>query len=246
MLENVNNGTGHCGNDEMVAYVFHELDSAGTKKFEKHLAACKSCSDEVAGFMSTRRSVAEWRNESFEKLSPLAVEIPFALSTTSRKNEDAEPMGWIGNLISQVRASAALQFGGSLVAASVVLLVGYFGFVSLASTTGRPAVAENSVRPVSEIASLRKVDENTSALSAKLKAPAGQPAESPNSLGSPGPRSVRNAVASSPRRELNGQVARVVIKKNGKGAQKRPTLTADTDDDDTSLRLSELFDQIGG
>ncbi len=50
--------------NELVSFLYGELSDAEAPAFERHLNQCVSCSSELAGFKSVRRSVVAWRNES--------------------------------------------------------------------------------------------------------------------------------------------------------------------------------------
>ncbi len=51
----------HCGNaDAFVSYLYGELDDAGRRAFEAHLAACETCAGEIEGLRSVRTTLAGW------------------------------------------------------------------------------------------------------------------------------------------------------------------------------------------
>jgi hypothetical protein len=51
------------GND-LVSFLYHELDERELRGFQKHLNDCSSCSGELASFQGIRSSVAAWREQS--------------------------------------------------------------------------------------------------------------------------------------------------------------------------------------
>jgi anti-sigma factor RsiW len=46
--------------DLLVGYLYGEVDAAGRRTFETHLATCAECRDEVAGLRTTRTALAQW------------------------------------------------------------------------------------------------------------------------------------------------------------------------------------------
>jgi hypothetical protein len=49
--------------ENMVAYLYGEVDDAGKKDFEKHLSSCALCTEEMAAFGIVRQSVVGWRDD---------------------------------------------------------------------------------------------------------------------------------------------------------------------------------------
>lgn len=54
-----------CGREnDLVGFLYGELDAGEAATFQSHLRECVACSDELASFGEIRESVAFWRNES--------------------------------------------------------------------------------------------------------------------------------------------------------------------------------------
>jgi len=54
-----------CGrNDDLVAFVYQELDEQGVRDFQRHMHACVRCAAEVADFGHIRESIISWRDAS--------------------------------------------------------------------------------------------------------------------------------------------------------------------------------------
>jgi hypothetical protein len=49
--------------EQLVAYLYGESGAAEREGFERHLAACASCREELAAFRQVREAVGEWRAE---------------------------------------------------------------------------------------------------------------------------------------------------------------------------------------
>lgn len=63
-----------CGREEeLVGFLYSELDEVAAQAFRSHMAGCASCSSEVIAFRNVRQSVIDWRNESLSAQSPVVL-----------------------------------------------------------------------------------------------------------------------------------------------------------------------------
>ena len=54
-----------CGREnDLVAFLYGELDDVEQKSFKSHMHACQLCQAQTSEFRSIRESVAAWRDES--------------------------------------------------------------------------------------------------------------------------------------------------------------------------------------
>ena len=54
-----------CGREnELISFLYGELNEVEATAFQRHLKACAACNTELAGFGEVRESVVAWRNES--------------------------------------------------------------------------------------------------------------------------------------------------------------------------------------
>lgn len=49
-----------CDKEALVGYIYDELEQAQREAFERHLASCDACREEVAGLRATRAHLARW------------------------------------------------------------------------------------------------------------------------------------------------------------------------------------------
>ncbi len=63
--------------EEVVSYVYDEMNIAEKADFQTHLAECSSCVDEIAAFSSVSFSIKEWRDEEFAGLKTPQISIPY-------------------------------------------------------------------------------------------------------------------------------------------------------------------------
>lgn len=50
--------------DDLISFLYHELDEQECRAFEQHLADCASCSRELSSFSEIRNGVVAWREQS--------------------------------------------------------------------------------------------------------------------------------------------------------------------------------------
>lgn len=62
--------------DELMGFLYGELNDVEAKAFRGHLQQCATCNSELSSFGDIRKSVVAWRNESFSSLSSPGVNVP--------------------------------------------------------------------------------------------------------------------------------------------------------------------------
>ena len=62
--------------DELMGFLYGELNDVETRAFQGHLQQCSTCNSELNSFGDIRKSVIAWRNESFNSLSSPGVNVP--------------------------------------------------------------------------------------------------------------------------------------------------------------------------
>jgi len=65
---------------EMVSYMYGELSSDKTSAFERHLLDCSSCTDDFAAISSSRYEVYDWKKLEFDPLETPSFDIPFEVT----------------------------------------------------------------------------------------------------------------------------------------------------------------------
>jgi hypothetical protein len=208
--------------DEIVAYIYREIGGRVELDFETHLADCTACTDEFAAVSNARFSVYEWKKDEFDHLSTPQFIIPYDVAEEKIGLAAAVRM-WLGGLSFPVAAAAAIMtfVGIGLIA------FGYF-------TTAEP---ETAVTPAAPVVQPQSVPETVLPFAAN----APEPIENKRIMAIAVP--VKAAVR--PRR-----VVRRAVPDDRKPAEnyakRAPGLTPDQEPDDNSLRLADLFDELGG
>ena len=222
----LDNGHNKCPyTDEIVSYMYDEIGGADSGTFESHLAACSACTDEFAAIANARFSVYEWHKEEFAHLPTPEFVIPY--------NARPEPVPGIFASLREL-----LAFGNWPVTAAAVLAIiigaAFFGMTYLRSND-QPTIAD--VAPAETIVPV------------KAEAPVPVAVTLPsNDRAVTTPRNVALTKAAEKRtanqdRKVSPQ--RVVAERKT-GTPKAPVLAETDDDADTTLRLTDLFDGIGG
>ncbi|MBV9216236.1 MAG: zf-HC2 domain-containing protein [Acidobacteria bacterium] len=220
---------------EIVAYLYGELSPEERSLFEDHLADCMSCTDEFAAASNARFSVFEWHKEEFVPLATPAFSIPY--------EQAAEPVraGWfagLGELLAFARSPIAIA-ASLLVVLSLGASVFYF-----APFTGTPDKSSVTApdQKVPAVAVLPNAGESGVLPAQAVDNPKAQPRVVKAIM------TTKNKVRTQRYQNLTAQNTPndnsipVPFKKK----VKKPSLGTYADDEDESLRLAILFDEIGG
>jgi hypothetical protein len=74
-----------CGREnDLIAFLYGELDPAESSMFRSHIQECRSCATELEEFTGIRDSVVAWRNEALAGVTSTAVQAPAVLSSDVR------------------------------------------------------------------------------------------------------------------------------------------------------------------
>ncbi len=242
----VNNGNNaNCGfSDEIVSYIYDEIGAAERKTFEKHLADCAVCTDEFAAVSNARFSVFEWRREEFEPLATPEFAIPYA----EKQHEVDE--GVSTGFLAGVRGLLSISGWPVAVAAGLVICLG-LGLVAMNYLgSGQLQIASNASMPPVNTPDNTKRDD--SAASTKTDP---EPVVNTASTGNkdnfePKARPVKavDIHTAKPDRQTQSSrqrsADRFAVEQNAKPQlRKAPSLSNFDENDDKSLRLSDLFDE---
>ena len=214
----------------IVPYMYGELPAHEADAFESHLLECSACTDEFAAVSAARYEVYEWKKLEFEPLPTPVIKIP-----------QMAPVG-VGSWFEKLRAAFAGSWAVPGVAfAGLALAVAFTSFLILSRSIGGDVAMNN-----------RNVPETHSAASQTKPAPATlakDDSEPDKNSASSQPRPVR---VSEPKQNQARHAERAVdraprsipVKTNAVKAPKAPTLNDFDDEEDNSLRLAELFENI--
>lgn len=216
----------------IVPYMYGELRSVEASAFESHLLACSGCADEFAAVSASRYEVYEWKKLEFEPLETPIFEIPLTPAVVKvslvERLRGAFVTGW----------TPAIGFAAAL----LVALTAWFTLSSESNpptfTAGNTPADEVEIPPAPAPSPPAVVGEEETVRSDESSRPS-QP--------------IRKAAAPTvyqPRpliREAKRVNPRPVQPARATTASQNPTLPRLNDfaeDEDKSLRLAELFDDV--
>lgn len=213
---------------DMLAYLYDEMSAGQRDSFELHLADCISCIDGFAELSQSRYSVYEWKKLEFDPLQTPEIPIPF--------KEAAVPFfDKVKAVFSRFGWSSAIPAFGSL------LIVGFIGFVWLGGVRDQDnLLAENAPTPSITPPPQTKQPVSDTGIEPMLKVTPVLPSTTAKKQVDekivPVKASNRNPVQrTSPSKTQNAsQTTRTGV----------PTLADHDEDEDDTLRLSDLFEEI--
>ena len=215
----------------IVPYMYGELNGSSATEFETHLLECQTCTDEFAALSAARYEVYDWKKMEFDPLATPTFEIPYAESATT--------VTWIEKLRA---AFAGWALPGFAMAGVAFLVV--FGGVLIATRESdkHVAVADNKNAPVSNVSENRSAAEITPTV-AEEKEPQEDTTASEQ-------RSHRVIVVKDtvPKHASRGQQT---VPRSAEATSTAPNKTREvprlndfSQEEDKSLRLAELFEDI--
>ena len=238
----LNNGNKiNCGfASDMVAYLYDEPNVVERAVFETHLADCRMCTDEFAAISNARFSVFEWRREEFAHLSTPEIVIPY-----TRKEIAVEENAQVG-FLAGLRGLFGISGWPVVVAASLLVCLGV-GFIAMNYLSGDQQIAANV-----NVERVHNQNVNILDSAIDIDVPLSQiardnPAAGKN-INSTGVHTVKAVGNHRPNRQLTAETQKAVDNVPQRNTQNRkaPVLSNFDDNDDKSLRLSDLFeDEVG-
>lgn len=229
--------------DELVSYLYAEMAEDQRTRLEAHLLDCTACTDEFAGLSEARFSVFEWQKEEFAPLATPEFTIPYEkTATAAAASQAASAAGGLRSLISFGWPSFAMASLILVAAGSVALWI--FGTNSgtrdhLAKNTS----VEKAAPAISPATTAPSVSEEPKPEVAVKEAP--RPVSRPHEIvpvkASTTPQKSRPAPHKLAVPDIKADEA---VVSPGKEPLRAPSLSAQVDDEDKSLRLTDLFDTL--
>lgn len=243
--------------EQIVSHLYGEGEATKKNEFDAHLQNCSFCAEELENFGFVRSSILEWRDQEFSNLATPAFEIPkinsvSSVSVVSNPTVSKSFFGGLKNLFSFKPAFAALTF---LIACAAV------AFIAINFSGGDKEFAANQTNNSTEkiVSPNNETKENpaeTNLTEKKIeKIPTVEIVESPREVKTgktamPEKPIVKTANAPAPKINSENTVSShsATKEKNPKPAsiqkQRVPSLNNIEVEEDDSIRLAELFDEI--
>lgn len=216
---------------DIVPYMYGELTSGDTSSFESHLQQCGVCTDEFASISSARYEVYDWKKVAFDPLSTPAIVIPF---------------GEVANvpLVERLRAVFAQSWAVPGFAFAAIALVAVFAAVAIVNLDNEtPQLAANNAAgtsaplppspqpaapapPRDEVTSINEVDPDQEKVR-PVRSAASQLRHQVRTTDRSIPKRVETSVTAATSQDTRA-----------------PRLNEFSEEEDNSLRLAELFEDI--
>jgi hypothetical protein len=245
-----NEGCGYA--EELVSYLYGEAGAAESAVFEVHLEKCVACADELEAFSGARFSIGDWKAKEFDSLATPVIEIPYEKPARTIETESASG-GWLNGL----RGLFSLTPGWSLATASLAILAICVGIVlfALNARKGNDVAESNKNKKSITTPTAEKSPEQANVIKKENNAPEKQinPVNEQETAQKDVviPSEKKSTSQKQPKKTRETQkVADKNVpktnetKRNNKNNNDIPPSILGDEDEDDSLRLAELFEEI--
>ena len=221
---------------EIPAYLYNEIAEKARLTFESHLAGCESCIDEFADLSEARFSVLEWQRAEFADLPTPSIVIPYEAAPDTA----ASSGGWVDAFLDLIRVPV-WSYAGAFAAVLLAIIAG--GYFLTSGSNKQVAEVSSPAADPAPSASLPVIERSNSDESFPKVPPVRK-----DRVATIRAINVRSVTKAAPRsRALTAVMTRPSDKAvpSLDQAVRKPALSTFDDDDDSSLRLADLFDDGG-
>jgi len=222
--------------EDVLSYLYGELPANEIGRIKSHLAACGDCASEADAFSALRGSFADWKREfALMPTPPIRID----------ERQTALPVAPTTSVFDAIRAYLAGFPSLAAASAAALLLVGFGAFYLLTLNQNDDLAETSQNRPKASptTGSTPAAKSESVDTSANSSIPAGKNSEAPADVKpvKAAERQPKSVADKSPR--TNNRNTNVSRPKNDRA--QAPTLGEDSGDEDDTLRLADLFDEIG-
>jgi anti-sigma factor RsiW len=233
--------------EQLVSYLYDETGSAESSSFEKHLENCSACAEELTAFSGIKFSIGNWKLNDFAALETPVIEIPY-----EKPRKESEIGAVQETWLARLRDLFSLSPAWSLAAASVAVLAICTGAVLIKVNSGRGDDVAGTNKNTQQVATPTferspkavNADVNSNESAETDAAPRKEPKPTLPERADNEPA----VKASKNQRQLPKAAADLPKPSNAKRDHKNKTVvppkTLVEEDEDDSLRLAELFEEI--
>lgn len=248
-----NNHKNHgCGfSEQLVSYLYGETSGAETAQFERHLPACAVCADEYEAFSGVKFSVGNWKKKEFARLATPLIQIAYKIEEVSIV-DSGEKGSWLSALRGLFFFSPRAL---SLTAATLGILIAGIGatFIFLNVKSSNEVAGGNTKQMISPTPT---IVEKTTAIVAASETPNTSPKIlpapkliQPENAARTNVENVRvvkvsNNEVRTPKTIVPNAPKNIETRRNIK-LNKQIAPKINDDEEDRTLRLAEIFDEIG-
>jgi hypothetical protein len=257
MMNNGHKKTGCDFDEEMVSYLYGETSGAEKAAFETHLKNCLACAEEVEAFSGVQFSINDWKLKEFANLETPRIEIPYEKPERVIQ-ESAVAVSWLPSFVRDLFSSFNPR-AWSLAAASVAILAVCVGLALIASKFYRqdevsqtntkqqksptPAPDSNKQEPVNNIGNSSTQSTEGKQTDRIVEPKSQKPETAVSNQNSTDSRAVK--ASNNQRQKENANLSKDPddkrVNKNNKNV---PPGVVEDEDEDKTLRLAEIFEEI--
>jgi len=231
-------GSGCFSEEELVSYLYNEIDESERARLDDHLGGCSTCTDEFASLSEPRFSVYRWQKTEFADLATPVIAGPWEKAAIRKvKPVESDSPPWIEGLLAAFKRPAfAFTAVPILILISVTVNV-YFKYVP----NSKDVVAtelETAVQAPSEpaggptIAPLPRVEQKRVE---ETRLAANENPKVKNST------QYAKVVKSSSRQPMGTEIASTKTPGKSVSNRKAPRLSDFDEEEDNSVRLTDLL-----
>jgi hypothetical protein len=254
---NSNNHNSSCNfSDLLVSYLYDEIGEKEKSRFESHVLNCSDCADEVSAFGGVRASVVDWREKEFAMLPTPVIELPRApgktnLTTETQKASRSWLAGW-----RDVFSLSPVWAGAATACAALAICAGLF-YVAFSSEQNGASVAETNKNALVTSVPAPTVDDKSASSDETGSKQTGETpkpeliADKKQAPSKPAPAAEKTvANDKTDVKPLKINVApKPAVKEKTPGNNKKSAKPSDIEfttreEEDKSLRLTDLFDEV--
>jgi hypothetical protein len=225
-------------NTDIVPYMYGELSASESSEFETHLLDCVECTDEFASISSARYEVYDWKKLEFDSLATPHMEIPYEATVAV-----ASPISWPEKVRLAFGRGWAIPGLGFAALAVISIFAGMLTWSPGNDNNEVVRAVDNSNTPTTS----NPIGISTPAKTGTVSQPEAKgddrPASRPAPLQAASNRTEQRRVSKNAKlTQTRAPDAKQASTQNEKMVV--PRLNDFAEDEDTSLRLAELFDDI--
>ena len=224
--------------EELVSYLYNEIDDSERDYLDQHLAGCSTCTDEFAGLSEPRFSVYRWQKTEFAALETPEISGPWEKAPVVNAVESDSP-SWIGGLFAVFRRPA-FAFTAVPILILISFTVGlYVKYVPSAkddvATTNLAAAVQAPSEPAagSTIVPLPRVEKKRMV---ETHLAANENTKAKNST-----QYAKAVKSSAPRQLMKNEVASTNTPNKPVSYRRAPRLSDFEEEEDNSVRLADLL-----
>ena len=234
--------------EEIVSYLYDEMNEPLKNTFENHLSDCSACTDELAAFTSVSSTIQDWRKVEFQDLATPQIEIPYEQETQTASPSIFDQLAGMLPI-----SPSFMKPVGAFAVLAITIGLGWFVINSLSNknviTVKKQAdTSLDQKGSKTETQNQIEVAETNDTIESSSDKPPIQKQETIQKVPAPIKTGYKQIKRKKNRRSTSVKNKRKPKKQNPVVVKEMPRLTevlAVEQSDDKEIRLTDLFDEVG-